>query len=198
MKPIGTLEEIRDWIISGTAHEIRWAIQGAACYSICIINEVLDELSYEYDENCDAFLRGWLQTLTPMERLAAAVATESHYQLGLAAIPQAADRALVQVMESVKPALEELSENFDLVHRRANDPDPSFTKRFTPRLLAYAQQLRSVAEDINSDVPLVQFISDEVARIEAGNPEGYGQPAKYQVADALAQNLRFPDKKLDD
>lgn len=198
MNPIGTLDEIRDWIISGTEHEIRFAIEGAARYSIGMINQMLEELSYEHDENCDVFLRGWLGSLSPLERLAAAEATESHYQLGLVGRPQAEDRALLQVMESVKPTIELVAEIFEFTHGRANDPDPSYTKRFTPRLLAYAEQLRSVAEDISNDVPLVQFMSAEVKRIEADNPEGYGQPAKYQVADALTQNLKFPAKKSDD
>ena len=41
MNPIGTLDEIRDWIISGTEHEIRFAIEGAARYSIGMINQML-------------------------------------------------------------------------------------------------------------------------------------------------------------
>ncbi|MGP5389670.1 hypothetical protein ACTXMO_07150 [Glutamicibacter arilaitensis] len=197
-EPIGTIEEIRDWIISGSEHEMRFAIQGAARYSIGMIDQLLEDLSYEHDANCDRFLRGWLDTLDPLERLAAAVATEHHYQLSLVAISHAADRALVQVMESVKPAIEDLAKNFESVHQRASDPDPSYTKHFTPRLLAYAQQLRSVAEDINGDVPLVQFMSEEVARIEAANPEGYGQPAKYQVSDAIASRQIFTGKKHSD
>ncbi|HAY42819.1 MAG TPA: hypothetical protein DCY59_04395 [Micrococcaceae bacterium] len=198
MNPLGTLEEIRAWIISGTEHEIRFAVQGAARYSIGMVNQILEELSFEHDENCEDFLRGWLKELSPLERLAAAVATEHHYQLGLVAIERAADQEVLQVMESVKPALAELAQSFQEAHSRASDPDPSYTKRFTVRLLAYAEQLRSVAEDINNDVPLLQLMSDEVAKTEAASPEGYGQPAKYQVADALVLNPEFTDKKSSD
>lgn len=195
MNPLSTLEEIRAWIISGTEHEIRFAVQGAAGYSIGMVNQILEELSFEHDENCEAFLRGWLKELSPLERLAAAVATEHHYQLGLVAIERAADQEVLQVMESVKPALAELAQSFQEAHSRASDPDPSYTKRFTVRLLAYAEQLRSVAEDINNDVPLLQLMSDEVVKIEAASPEDYGQPAKYQVEAALALNPKFTDKK---
>ncbi|PRB72377.1 hypothetical protein [Arthrobacter sp. MYb213] len=195
MNPLSTLEEIRAWIISGTEHEIRFAVQGAAGYSIGKVNQILEELSFEHDENCESFLLGWLKELSPLERLAAAVATEHHYQLGLVAIERAADQEVLQVMESVKPALAELAQSFQEAHSRASDPDPSYTKRFTVRLLAYAEQLRSVAEDINNDVPLLQLMSDEVAKIEAASPEGYGHPAKYQVEAALALNPKFTDKK---
>lgn len=195
MTSTGTLEELRAWIIGGTEHEIRFAVQGAARYSIGTLVELLEELHFDYDEACDKFLRGWLETLSPMERLAAALRTEHFYQLGLCAIPQAADRALLQVLDSVEPAVEELAENFESTHRRASDPDPSFTKRYTSRLLAYAGQLRSVAADIGNDAPLLRHISAEVARLEQANPEGRGQPEKYRVADALEAEPEIPFKK---
>ncbi|WP_404285284.1 hypothetical protein [Glutamicibacter arilaitensis] len=198
MTSTATLAELRAWIIGGTEHEIRLAVQGAAQYSIGTLAELVEELHFDYDEACDKFLRDWLETLSPLERLAAAVRTEHFYQLGLCAIPQAADRALLQVMESVKPAIEELAGSFEWTHRRASDPDPSFTKRYTQRLVAYAEQLRSVAEDIGNDVPLVRHISDEVARLEKADPEGCGQPAKYRVADALELDPELPHKKLVD
>ncbi|MGH3651338.1 hypothetical protein [Glutamicibacter sp.] len=197
-EPIGTIEDIRDWIISGSEHEMRFAIQGAARYSIGMIDQLLEELGYEHDANCDTFLRGWLDTLDPLERLAAAVATESHYRLGLLDTARADDRALLQVMEAAKPGIDELAECFSGIHERADDPDPSFTRACTTQLLDYAEQLQAVAEKIDGDVHLVKYMSDEVARMETGEYDANEKPAKNIVAELLEGNPRLRAKIISD
>ncbi|MGJ3403106.1 hypothetical protein [Glutamicibacter sp. Je.9.36] len=197
-EPIGTIEEIRDWIISGSEHEMRFAIQGAARYSIGMIDQLLEDLSYEHDANCDRFLRGWLDTLDPLERLAAAVATEHHYRLGLVGTVRADDRALLQVMEAVKPGTDELAECFSGIHERADDPDPSFTRAYTTQLLDYAEQLQAVAEKIGRGVRLVKHMSNEVVRMETGAYDAKEKPAKIIVAELLEENLQLRAKIISD
>lgn len=197
-EPIGTIDDVRKWIISGTEHDMRFAIQGAARYSIGMIDQLLEDLSYEHAENCDEFLRRWLATLDPLERLAAAATTESHYRLGLLGTARADDRALLQVMEAVKPGIDELSECLKGFHERAADPDASFTRAYTTQLLGYAEQLREAAEMIRRDVRLVEYMSDEVARRESGGYDENAQPAKIAVAEVLEANPQLRAKIIAD
>lgn len=171
-EPIGTIDDVRKWIISGTEHEMRFAIQGAARYSIGMIDQLLEDLSYEHAENCDEFLRRWLATLDPLERLAAAATTESHYRLGLLGTARADERAA--------------------------DPDASFTRAYTTQLLGYAEQLREAAEMIRRDVRLVEYMSDEVARRESGGYDENAQPAKIAVAEVLEANPQLRAKIIAD
>ncbi|RWZ79804.1 hypothetical protein EKH49_15820 [Glutamicibacter sp. HZAU] len=72
------------------------------------------------------------------QRLAVEAPSESQYHLGLLGAVPADDRARLQVMEAGNPGIDEFAECLAGIQERVDDPDPSYTRAWTTRLLGDA------------------------------------------------------------
>ena len=107
---------------------VRYALELAETLSITTVVATIGEtVGWEQDDLCDQFIEQWMETLTPFEKLAAAEACISLYDLALVATPHAQNRSYNRVLAAAAGAARQLPETLNFFAEFAGDhPDYSF------------------------------------------------------------------------
>lgn len=140
-------------ISAGASDNFAGALKASDAMSLSHVREVLEEQIAPTDPTlCHRFIEQWLESLTPIQKLAASMEVSHLYLLDLVGVPHAEDIVLSRILDNGADAIGAIRSEILSYRDLGRNPDSSFGLKFVKNLEADAgDPLGAVIESFRSN-----------------------------------------------